>query len=126
MINEAYELVALFQEHANQPVSKTPRQLDSERVTIRAKWMMEELAEFVNADSVYSQADSLTDLLYYLLGAFVEMGIKPDSLFKIVHCANMGKVTATTGIITDSSGKVQKPPEWKHPDEAIKSAIDAL
>jgi Uncharacterized protein conserved in bacteria len=126
MINEAYEKVALFQEFANQPVSKSPRQLDPERVITRAKWMMEELAEFVNADSVYAQADSLTDLLYYLLGAFVEMGIKPDSLFEIVHSANMGKVTATSGIITDSTGKVQKPPEWKHPDEAIKSVIDSL
>lgn len=126
MIDEAYELVAQFQKSANQPVSSFPQQLKSERVAVRAKWIEEELEEFIAADSLYSQVDALADLLYYLLGAFVEIGIKPDAVFQIVHCSNMEKLSPPSGMITDSAGKIQKPPGWVHPDKKIAEAIDSL
>ena len=76
------------------------------------------------AKDIYSQADALTDLLYYLLGTYVEMGIKPDALFTIVHNANMMKLTSVDGIIRSTDGKIQKPSTWQHPDVAIKKVID--
>lgn len=126
MIDEAFELVAQFQKSANQPVSVSPQKLSPERVAIRAKWLLEELAELIVADTIYSQADALTDLLYYLLGAFVEIGVKPDSLFKIVHESNVQKLDAPSGMITDAVGKIQKPPNWVHPDKQITEVIDSL
>lgn len=123
MINEAYNMVAQFQEMARQPVSSSPKQLDKERVSIRAKWMKEEIEEFLEADNIDSQADALTDLLYYLLGTYVEMGVRPDDLFYIVHNANMQKLQTRQGIIKDENGKVQKPISWKHPDINIRDLL---
>lgn len=126
MIDEAYQLVELFQRSANQPVSPNPVKLTKQRVAIRTKWMLEEIEEFISANDIYSQADALTDLLYYLLGTYVEMGIKPDALFSIVHRSNMMKIESSEGLIKDEDGKVQKPSSWSHPDICIKELIDNL
>ena len=126
MIDEAYKLVESFQKAAGQPVSKIPCQLKKERVEIRTKWMEEELQEFMKAQDIYAQADAMIDLLYYLLGTCVEMGIKPDALFQIVHKSNMKKLEVKSSIIKDSDGKVKKPPLWTHPDIAIKDTIKSM
>lgn len=126
MLNEAYEMVKVFQTDAGQPVSNVPRRLEKERVNIRAKWMSEELQEFLTAPDLYSQADAIIDLLYYLLGTCVEMGIKPDILFQIVHESNMKKILSGGFAIKDSDGKVQKPPSWTHPDASIIDAINSM
>ena len=126
MIDDAFELVAQFQLSANQPVAKYPTKLASERVQCRKKWMQEEINEFVEATDIYEQVDALTDLLYYLLGAYVEIGVKPDSVFQIVHNSNMAKLFCSEGVIKDTDGKVEKPKEWKHPDDEIRKAIDSL
>lgn len=65
---------------------------------------------FITAPDVYSQADAMIDLLYYLLGTCVEMGVKPDPLFQIVHESNMKKLASGSSVIKDSEGKAQKPP----------------
>ena len=126
MIDEAYLLVEHFQHSANQPVSQKPVELPKQRVDIRAKGMYEELEDFISANDIYSQADALTDLLYYLLGTYVEMGLKPDALFSIVHRSNMLKIESAEGIIKDENGRVQKPSNWFHPDAYIKELIDNL
>lgn len=115
-----------FQIKAGQPTSTHPVALNEDRVKLRAKWMAGELQEFLNASNIYEQADALTDLLYYLIGTYVEMGIKPWPLYKIVHCSNMKKLKSNNGIVKDCNGKVQKPSGWKHPDKAIKRAVDHM
>ena len=124
MFEDAYQLVKQFQQIAQQPVSCEPKKLDLDRVRIRAKWMQEELDEFCTADSIYSQADALTDLLYYLMGAFVEMGIEPSCLFRVVHSANMRKLQNQSAVIKDADGKVLKPEMWEHPDSEIEHVIN--
>ena len=126
MIDEAFDLVANFQLLADQPVAKSPGALSNERVKCRKKWMQEEINEFAAATDVYEQVDALTDLMYYLLGAFVEIGVKPDSVFRIVHDSNMAKLTGCESIVKDSDGKIVKPKKWKHPDKEIHKAIDSL
>lgn len=126
MINEAYDKVAHFQALAKQPISDKPCALEADRVRIRSNWMLGELEEFQNASNLYDQADALTDLLYYLLGAFVEMGIRPDPIFSIVHDANMSKLNTNSSPVKDEDGKVQKPEGWLHPDDAIRAAIDTM
>ena len=85
MLNEAYELVKDFQEMAEQPIGEFPQSLSRSRCNIRCKWMREEIEEFENSDTVYEQADAIIDLLYYAIGSLVEMGVKPDELFMLVH-----------------------------------------
>ena len=123
MINEAYDLVKRFQKMAEQPISEFPQQLSPERCNIRCKWMREEIEEFENSNTVYEQADAIVDLLYYALGALVEMGVKPDKLFMLVHEYNVKKIA---GGQCDEDGKIMKPCGWEHPDREIKEIIDVM
>lgn len=123
MINEAYELVKNFQKIAEQPIGELPQFLSRQRCNIRCKWMREEIEEFENSDTVYEQADAIIDLFYYALGALVEMGVKPDDLFKLIHEYNVKKIIDKR---YDDDGKIMKPTGWKHPDKEIKEIIDAM
>lgn len=123
MINEAYNLVKIFQSQAKQPVSNKPTLLPQDRVSIRYKWMKEELGEFLEAQNIYEQADAIIDLLYYALGTLVELGVEPDELFIMLHEWNLKKLDK---LCYDENGKVVKPEGWKHPDKEIKEIIDRM
>lgn len=123
MLNEAYELVKDFQKMAEQPIREFPQFLSRQRCNIRCKWMREEIEEFENSDTVYEQADAIIDLLYYAIGSLVEMGVKPDELFMLVHEYNVKKLI---GKQCDRDGKIMKPYGWRHPDKEIKEIIDAM
>ena len=123
MINEAYGLVKLFQSQAKQPVSDKPTFLPQDRVSIRYNWMKEELGEFLEAQNIYEQVDSIMDLLYYALGTLVELGVEPDELFIMLHEWNLKKLDK---IRFDENGKVLKPEGWRHPDKEIKEIIDRM
>ena len=123
MINDAYELVKKFQELAGQPIGIIPQYLSKQRCDIRSRWMREEIEEFEESSTVYEQADAIIDLLYYAVGALVEMGVKPDQLFLLVHEYNMKKLSC---ICYNDDGKVMKPSEWRHPDKEIKRIIDNM
>lgn len=123
MINGAYELVKSFQKMAGQPIREFPQFLSRQRCNIRCKWMREEIEEFENGNTVYEQADAIMDLLYYAIGALVEMGVKPDELFLLIHEYNVKKII---GKRCDDDGKIMKPCGWQHPDKEIKEIIDAM
>lgn len=126
MLDEAIGKVKKFHELAKQPIAVKPQLLKKERVEARARWMNEEIEELRDATDLYQQADAIMDLLYYLLGVFVEMGISADDLFDIIHQANMEKLILGNKIIQDEDLKVKKPCNWKHPDELIKFTIDNM
>ena len=123
MIDEAYELVQKFQEMAGQPIGTSPVFLEQQRCEIRSKWMREEIEEFEAGSTVYEQADAMIDLLYYAIGALVEMGVKPDQLFMLVHEYNIKKLSDKR---CNEDGKVLKPRQWHHPDEEIRQIIDRM
>jgi len=81
------------------------------QVNDRASWMLEELAEFMQAETLEDQADALIDLIYFAIGTFTLMGVNPDTLFNIVHEANMGKV-GPDGVQRNAQGKIVKPEGW--------------
>ena len=124
MLNEAYNLVKEFQSQAGQIVNNTPTYLSRERVLVRYQWMLDEIKEFLEANNIYQQADAIMDLLYYALGTLVEMGIKPDELFILLHEWNLKKISSTVSY--DENGKVLKPKGWRHPDKEIKEIIDHM
>lgn len=124
MLNEAVCLVRSFQKQANQPIPPNPCQMSEKQIAKRVKWIESELDELKKAQNEYEQADALIDALYYLLGAFVDMGLNPDELFQIVHRSNMKKVKEPSRIIKDSDNKVLKPNGFRHPDEEIRQEID--
>ncbi len=115
-----------FHDKFGHPCPEQPTMLDKKRALSRAKWMNEEVAEFLIADNIYEQADAMIDLLYFALGTMVEMGLEPDELFAIVQEANMSKLWPDgKPHYNPKDGKVIKPEGWEDPTPKIKSYIDA-
>lgn len=60
-----------------------------------------------------NQVDALVDLLYFVYGSFVLLGVDPDPMLKIVHQANMGKLFPDGQPHYDEiTHKVLKPKDW--------------
>ncbi len=124
-LNNSWHLVNKFHIKFKHPHRNNPSVLESDRVEKRYKWMLEELLEFKNAENIYEQADAMIDLMYFALGTLVEMGIKPDKIFKIVHNANMQKIWADGKPHFDVDGKTIKPNNWEDPLAYLKKEIDS-
>ena len=116
-----------FHEKFGHPVALEPKMIDKKRALSRAKWMNEEVAEFLIADNIYEQADAMIDLMYFALGTMVEMGLEADELFEIVQQANMAKLWPDgKPHYNPKDGKVIKPDTWEDPAPKIKACIDAV
>jgi predicted HAD superfamily Cof-like phosphohydrolase len=125
-LNKSWLLVKEFHERFGHPCSDIPRFLPEERSIKRYQWMLEEIDEFTEAEDMYEQADAMIDLIYFALGTMVEMGIRPDKLFTIVHEANMSKIWSDGKCHYGIDGKVIKPDNWVDPKMLIKREIDAM
>lgn len=116
-----------FHDKFGHPVAERPVMIDKKRALSRAKWMNEEVAEFLIADNIYEQADAMIDLMYFALGTMVEMGLEADELFDIVQQANMAKLWPDgKPHYNPKDGKVIKPDTWEDPAPKIKAYIDAV
>jgi len=124
-MDKNWEMVREFHLAFKNPASDVPVQLEPLRASKRYKWMLEEINEFLEADNIYDQADAMLDLIYFALGTMVEMGVKPQKLFEIVHTANMTKLWADGLPHYNADGKTIKPPNWVDPYPQIKKEIDA-
>ena len=81
-------------------------------VAKRISWMLEELTELAGAYTIEEQVDALTDLIYFAIGTFTLMGVKPEPFFDIVHAANMGKLHEDGKPRFNEQGKIIKPDGW--------------
>ena len=126
-MDKEWKDVKLFHEKFDLPVSNDPTIIDRKRSRSRGTWMLEEIAEFLTAEDIYEQADAMIDLMYFVLGTMVEMGIEPDELFNIVQRANMDKLWDDgKPRYNKKDGKVIKPDNWEDPKPQIKEHIDKL
>ncbi|SDY81634.1 Predicted phosphohydrolase, Cof family, HAD superfamily [Proteiniborus ethanoligenes] len=125
MSNQWWHMVKDFQMKFGHPYRDTPKLLDSDRVSKRYDWMLEEINEFKEAKDIYEQADAMIDLMYFALGTLVEMGVKPDKIFEIVHRANMDKLWSDGKPHFKEDGKTIKPEGWVDPYPKIKEEIDS-
>ena len=116
-----------FHEKFGHPVAEKPVMIAKKRALSRAKWMQEEVAEFLVADNIYEQADAMIDLMYFALGTMVEMGLEADELFDIVQKANMAKLWPDgKPHYNPKDNKVIKPEGWEDPKPKIKAYIDSV
>ena len=122
-IDHKWEKVKNFHVAFNHPNSDKPKLLCSDRVEKRYKWMKEEIDEFAASKTIEEQADAMIDLIYFALGTLVEMGVKPDKLFDIVHEANMSKLWEDGTPRYNSDGKVVKPSTWADPEPKLQDEI---
>ena len=81
-----------------------------------------------NEEILVNQVDALVDLLYFVYGSFVLLGVDPDPMLKIVHQANMGKLFPDGQPHYDEiTHKVLKPKEWAEkyaPEGKIRKEIE--
>lgn len=122
-MDKAWQDVCKFHQKFGAPVGDTPRLLPPERVGTRVLWMREEIDEFIEAETIDEQADAMIDLIYFALGTLVEMGVRPQKLFDIVHTANMQKLWPDGTIRRDTDGKVIKSPQWRDPKPLLCAAL---
>lgn len=123
-MNRAWEKVYQFHQAFSVPYRDRPTLLPSDRVEKRAKWMMEEIQEFQESQTETDQADAMIDLIYLAFGTLVEMGVRPEKLFEIVHQANMSKLWEDgKPRYRSSDGKVIKPPTWQDPEPLLNEEL---
>jgi predicted HAD superfamily Cof-like phosphohydrolase len=123
-MEKQWRQVAEFHKAFGHPYRETPTMLDKERAKARANWMMEEIQEFLKAETVIDQADAMIDLMYFALGTMVEMGVNPEPLFNIVQEANMNKLWPDGKPRYREDGKILKPEGWQPPEPKLKAEIE--
>lgn len=123
-MDQSWEKVLQFHRLFSVPYKEKPTFLPEERVRKRSSWMQEEIKEFLESQSLDEQADAMIDLIYLALGTLVEMGVRPEELFDIVHEANMSKLWEDgKPRYRESDGKVIKPSTWQDPAPLLQAAI---
>ena len=122
-LNQSYNLVKDFHIAFNHPYSLHPKRMEEFRRHARYDWMNEELDEFLEAELIEDQVDAMCDLIYFALGTLVEIGVKPEGIFNIIHEANMNKLGKDGRPIYNEQGKVIKPEGWQPPEKFILEEI---
>lgn len=95
-----------------------PRFLPEELSKFRAKFIEEELDEYILATTLEDKFDALIDLVYVALGTAYLHGFDFEEGWKRVHAANMAKVRAQMADESKRGTKfdVVKPEGWTPPD----------
>lgn len=107
------EQVALFHEKYGYACPDAPELLSIDAMMLRYKLIMEELGEYVDANTagdLVEVADGLADLAYVVLGTAVAHGIDLQPILEEVHRSNMTKEPAA-----DDPNKPVKGPTFERP-----------
>jgi predicted HAD superfamily Cof-like phosphohydrolase len=111
---KANEAVKEFHREFELLINESPTLVDRAIVLNRIRLIQEELSEYAAGAAkgdLVEIADALTDLLYVVVGGFVEHGLPMDKLFVEVHRSNMTKI----GGVKDQAGKLVKPASYEPP-----------
>ena len=98
------------------PIADRPRRIAVKDRLRRARLIVSEVGEFLDAadqDDMVEMVDALADILVVTYGAAVEMGVDLEPIFREVHRSNMSKNGGR-----DAGGKVLKGPGFSPPDIA--------
>ena len=88
---------------------------DAKRIKLRSDLTSEEYRELATADSPEEIMKESCDLVYVIMGMFVEFGWNFDEAFKRVHESNMSKLDENGKPIYREDGKVMKGKHYKPP-----------
>ena len=91
-------------------------QEDADRIKLRFDLNAEEFKELVTAETPAEIMKEACDLVYVILGMFVEFGWNFDEAFKRVHESNMSKLDDEGKPIRREDGKILKGPNYQAPD----------
>lgn len=123
-----YEKVKQFRVKMGLPIANAPTLLTSAEASYFARFIMEELSEFLKAHEerdLVGVSDAIVDLIYVALGSAHAMGLPFEKLFNIVHQANMEKVPANDLQRSKRGAQydVVKPLGWEAPETKISIAL---
>lgn len=90
-------------------------QEDADRIKLRFELNAEEFRELVTAETPAEIMKEACDLVYVILGMFVEFGWDFDEAFRRVHESNMSKLGEDGKPIRRKDGKILKGPNYKAP-----------
>lgn len=121
-----FELVKDFHDRFGHPAPDYIVELKKEERLFRSNLISEEVLELAAQDDIVGQIDALVDVMYFVFGTFVQMGIDPRPFFEIVHEANMAKLYPDGKPRYQPNGKVQKPPDWEPPERRIYEKLKEI
>jgi predicted HAD superfamily Cof-like phosphohydrolase len=125
-----YAQVKEFRQKMALPIGDKPQLLSPEQTSYFARFIMEELSEYlrgVEEGSIVDASDALADLVYVTLGMAHAMGLPFNQLFDIVHEANMQKEPANDRVrsLRGQQYDVVKPVGWQNPEPEIERVLRA-
>jgi predicted HAD superfamily Cof-like phosphohydrolase len=107
-------MVREFHRKYQSPARDTPILIDHKDRLRRARLIVSEAAEFLDAadqNDMIEMVDALADILVVTYGAAVEMGVDLEPVFKEVQRSNMSKDGGK-----DAGGKILKGPSFSPPE----------
>lgn len=107
-------MVKEFHRKYGAPIQELPAQIEVKDRMRRARLIVSEAAEFLEAadqGNFVEMVDALADILVVTYGAAVEMGVDLEPVFAEVHRSNMSKNGGK-----DAGGKILKGPSFQPPD----------
>lgn len=121
--------VGEFRAKMKLPMSDLPQLLSPEQASYFARFIMEELSEYLRANeeqSLVDAADAIVDLVYVTLGCAHAMGLPFEELFEVVHKANMQKEPANEFCrsIRGNQYDVVKPVGWVAPEHELNEILE--
>jgi predicted HAD superfamily Cof-like phosphohydrolase len=124
-----FDDVHVFRKTMQLPIGDAPHLLRATEVSYFARFIMEELSEFLRANeegNLVKAADALVDLTYVAMGGAHAMGLPFNDLWKVVHAANMRKQPATAlyRSVRGNQYDVVKPAGWVAPEATMQTIID--
>lgn len=124
-----FDAVGEFRAKMQLPMSNSPHLLSPEETSYFARFIMEELSEYLRANeeqNLVGAADAIVDLVYVALGAAHAMGLPFNELFKVVHKANLKKEPANEFCrsIRGNQYDVIKPVGWEAPEPEMENIIN--
>lgn len=122
-IDALFRQVREFHKIMDQPHPDVPTMQTIDLVRRRSAWIISEVVELNEAETVEDQADAYIDIAYFSLGGLVELGVIPGALWAAAHGANMAKVWPDGFPRKQPDGKIIKPPGWVDPTPAQKAEV---
>ena len=124
-----FKSVGVFRDKMKLPMSNNPHLLSPEETSYFARFIMEELSEYLRANeeqNLIGAAGAIVDLVYVALGAAHAMGLPFEELFEVVHKANLKKEPANEFCrsIRGNQYDVIKPVGWEAPEPEMENIIN--
>lgn len=124
-MNMSLDSVLAFREKMGLPVNSEPQLLSPDQSSFYARFILEELSEFLKAhehQNLVDAADAIGDMIYVILGCSLHMGLPLEAIFESIHRANMTKIPGKTK--RDGLGQdAKKPDNWRGPEADIRNLL---